>query len=179
MNTLIHSIDRLNDWMAGISAVTLGLMTILVLVEITLWNTLEVTTLIADEYSAYGLAAIIFLGGGYTLKQGGHIRITLGLTFLPPRASTFLDLASTAAATGVMGYLLYYLYLMAQSTWRYGSTSGTLTATPLWIPQGVMLIGAVTFLLQLLAETLKAGKRAFSPETQNKNPVNTDAMKDD
>lgn len=179
MNGLIRGIDRLNDWMAGLSAVTLGLMTLLVLVEITLWNTLEVTTLIADEYSAYGLAAIIFLGGGYTLKEGGHIRITLGLTFLPPRLSAFLELAAAAVTTGVMGYLLYYLYLMAEATWRYGSTSGTLTATPLWIPQGVMLIGAATFLLQLVAETLKAGKRAFFPETKSETAADPDETKDD
>jgi TRAP-type C4-dicarboxylate transport system permease small subunit len=44
---------------------------------------LEKTTLIADEYSAYGLAAIIFLGAGYCLKEKGHIRITLVLGFCP------------------------------------------------------------------------------------------------
>ena len=73
MDLLVRAINRISDWMASLSALALGLMSILVLVEITLWNTLEMTTLIADEYSAYGLAAIVFLGGGYTLKEGGHI----------------------------------------------------------------------------------------------------------
>jgi len=58
----------------------LGLMSVLILVEIFLWNIFEATTLIADEYSAYGLATIIFLGSGYCLKEKGHIRITLVLT---------------------------------------------------------------------------------------------------
>ena len=54
-----------------------------------------------------------------------------------------------------MGYLWWYLLKMVQATIRYNSTSGTLTNTPLWIPQTVMLIGAACFLLQLVATTVK------------------------
>lgn len=162
MDPLVRAINRLSDWMANLSALALGLMSILVLVEITLWNTLEMTTLIADEYSAYGLAAIVFLGGGYTLKEGGHIKITLVLTLLPARAGTVLELIARTVSTALMGYLLYYLYLMVEATYRYGSTSGTLTATPLWVPQGIMLIGGGAFFLQLLAETLNAVQGVFT-----------------
>ena len=162
MDPLVRAINRISDWMASLSALALGLMTLLVLAEITLWNTLEMTTLIADEYSAYGLAAIVFLGGGYTLKEGGHIKITLVLTFLPPRAGAVLELIARMVSTALMGYLLCYLYLMVEATHRYGSTSGTLTATPLWVPQGIMLIGAGAFFLQLLAETLNAVQGVFT-----------------
>jgi len=62
MHRIVRLTEKLSDWMAGISAVMLALMTILILVEILLWNTLSKTTLIADEDSAYGLAAIIFMG---------------------------------------------------------------------------------------------------------------------
>jgi TRAP-type C4-dicarboxylate transport system permease small subunit len=136
----------------------LGAMTVLVLVEIALWNTLNVTTLIADEYSAYGLAAIIFLGAGYTLKENGHIKITLVTTFLPRRGSACLNLLACAITTSFMGYLLWHLYRMTAATFRYSSTSGTLTETPLWIPQTVMLAGAVSFFLQLVSETLQSGQ---------------------
>ena len=87
MNSIIRITENISDWVAKISAVTLGLMTILILVEIFLWNVFEKTTLIADEYCAYGLAAIIFLGAGYCLKEKGHIRITLILGFLPEKFS--------------------------------------------------------------------------------------------
>jgi len=135
--------------------VVLGLMTVLILVEIILWNLFEKTTLIADEYSAYGLAAIIFLGAGYCLKERGHIRITLVLGFLPEKLSRIITFIATGLTTAFMGYLWWYLLKMVQATIRYNSTSGTLTNTPLWIPQAVMLIGAACFFLQLLATTLK------------------------
>ena len=164
MNRLATLIESVSDWSARISAVILGLMTILILLEILLWNTLEKTTLIADEYSAYGLATIIFLGAGFCLKERGHIRITLVLGFLPPRAARIITCIATAATTLFMGYLWWYLLKMVQATVRYHSTSGTLTNTPLWIPQTMMLIGAAGFLLQLFGTTLRTFQAIGSKE---------------
>jgi TRAP-type C4-dicarboxylate transport system permease small subunit len=155
MNSLVRWIGKLSDWVASISAVMLGLMTLLILVEIFVWNVFQQTTLIADEYCAYGLAAIIFLGAGYCLKEKGHIRITLVLGFLPEKLSRVITCVATGVTTVFMGYLWWYLLKMVQAAIRYNSTSGTLTNTPLWIPQTVMLIGAACFFLQLVATTFK------------------------
>ncbi len=155
MNTLVGLIEKLSDWMARISGVMLGLMTLLILVEIFLWNIFQKTTLIADEYCAYGLAAIIFLGAGYCLKEKGHIRITLVLGFLPEKLSRIITFLATTITTVFMGYLWWYLFKMVRSAVRYNSTSGTLTNTPLWIPQTLMLIGAACFFIQLVAVTIR------------------------
>lgn len=155
MNRLVKLADGLSDLTAYISAIILGLMTVLILVEIFIWNLFEKTTLISDEYSAYGLAAIIFMGAGYCLKEKGHIRITLVLGFLPQKAARIITFIATTITTVFMGYLWWYLYFMVGSAIRYDSTSGTLTNTPLWIPQAVMLAGAACFLIQLAATTIK------------------------
>jgi len=155
MNTYIRLVEKLSDWAAVLSAVTLGLMSVLILVEIFLWNAFEETTLIADEYSAYGLAAIIFLGSGYCLKEKGHIRIPIILNLIPEKPTRVITFAATAVTTAFMGYIWWYLFLMVKATVRYGSTSGTLTNTPLWIPQSVMLLGAACLLVQMVGTTLK------------------------
>jgi TRAP-type C4-dicarboxylate transport system permease small subunit len=148
-------VEKISDWTARLSAVILGLMTILILLEILLWNTFQKTTLIADEYSAYGLAAIIFLGAGYCLKEKGHIRITLLLGMLPEKAARIITFWATLVTAVFMGYLWWYLFKMVSATFRYQSTSGTLTNTPLWIPQTLMLIGAAGFFIQLVATTMR------------------------
>ncbi len=155
MNRFVKFSDSLSDFMASVSAVILGLMTLVILVEIFLWSTVKKTTLIADEYSAYGLAAIIFLGAGYCLKEKGHIRITLVLGFLPEKMSRIITFLATVLTTYFMGYLWWYLFKMVKSAIRYESTSGTLTNTPLWIPQTIMLIGAAVFFIQLAATCIK------------------------
>ena len=155
MNRLIGLIETISDWMAYIAAVILALITLVILVEIFLWNVFEATTLIADEYSAYGLATIIFWGAGYCLKEKGHIRINLVLNFLPDKLSRQITFISTAIATLFVSYLCFYLFKMTAAAYRYQSTSGTLTNTPLWIPQAIMLAGALFFCLQFLASALK------------------------
>lgn len=149
MNRFATIIERISDGAARVSAIVLGLMTVLILIEILLWNTASKTTLIADEYSAYGLALIIFLGSGYCLKEQGHIRITLVLGLLPQKLARVITFVATIITTLFLGYLWWYLFKMVQSTVRYNTTSGTLTNTPLWIPQTLMLIGAACFLIQL------------------------------
>ena len=105
MNKFVKLSDSLSEFMAIVSALILGLMTLLILVEIFIWNMFEKTTLIADEYSAYGLAAIIFLGAGYCLKEKGHIRITLVLGFLPEKMERIITFIATLITTVFMGYL--------------------------------------------------------------------------
>lgn len=164
MTFLLRLADRISDITATLSAVILGLMTLLILTEIFLWNAFEKTTLISDEYSAYGLAAIIFLGAGYCLKEKGHIRITLVLGFLPDLAARIIACAATWTTTLFMGYLWVHLLRMVQAAVRYGSTSGTLTHTPLWIPQALMLAGAACFFIQLLATAVRTTQAVKSCE---------------
>lgn len=149
-------IESLSDWSARISAVMLGCITLLILLEIILWNTMQKTTLIADEYSAYGLAIIIFAGSGYCLRKKGHIRITLVLGLLPERLAKKISFVATALSTCFMGYVTWYMAKMTLTTLKYGSTSGTLTETPLWVPQSVMTLGAIIFVLQLAAITMRS-----------------------
>ncbi len=164
MNPIVKLTESISLWAARLSAVVLGLMTVLILVEILLWNTVEKTTLIADEYSAYGLAAIIFLGSGYCLKEKGHIRITLVLGLLPDNLARLITCAATGLTTLFMGYLWWRLFKMVASTFRYQTTSGTLTNTPLWVPQTLMLIGAACFLLQFIGTTVKTYQAIGSGE---------------
>lgn len=156
MGILLRSIDKLNQVLMFLSALILGGTVILILAEIFLWNVFEATTLVADEYSAYGLAIIVFWGAGITLKQDGHIRITLITSLLPQFYAKVLDFLATAVTTAFATYLVYYLYRMVSATFRYNSTSGTLSNTPLWIPQALLLLGCIAFALQLLARTIRS-----------------------
>ncbi len=77
------------------------------------------------------------------------------LGLLPEKMSRIITFLSSGVSTIFMGYLWWYLFKMVKSTFRYNSTSGTLTNTPLWIPQTIMLIGAACFFIQIAATTFK------------------------
>jgi TRAP-type C4-dicarboxylate transport system permease small subunit len=155
MEKLLKGIDQINTWLMYLAALILGGIVLLILFEILLWNLTEVSTLITDEYSAYGLAAIVFFGAGYTLKEEGHIRITLLVNMFPSKISRWITISATLLSTLLMGYMLFFLYKMIFATYRYQTTSGTLTNTLLWIPQAIMYLGAVGFFLQLIASSIR------------------------
>ncbi len=163
MHKIVDGIDRLSIFLGRVSAVVLVLMTLLILVEIALWSLFQQTTMVSDEYSSYAMATIVFFGAGFCLKDKGHIRITLLLNFLPATLAKGLIFFSTLLSTAFMGYLWWYLYKMCLAAWKYNSMSGTLTRTPLWIPMLLMLVGAVGFFLQLLAELAKAYRDINDP----------------
>ncbi|MBS1256685.1 MAG: hypothetical protein MAG581_02511 [Deltaproteobacteria bacterium] len=159
MERLLHFVDKLNRGMALVAAVMLGLTVLLILLEIFLWNAFKSTTLIADEYSAYALAILVFWGAGYTLREGGHIRIELILSKLSQPLANWIEFLATSTATCFMAYLLYYLCRMVFSTWSYASTSGTLTNTPIWVPQFIMVLGATAFFMQLVATMIRSANK--------------------
>ena len=49
----------------------------------------------AVEYSGYLLAIILFAGSGYTLSQGGHIRVNVILQFLNEQTFKKIDVLLT------------------------------------------------------------------------------------
>ena len=52
----------------------------------------------AVEYSGYILAAILFTGSGWTLGQGGHIRVNVLLQILDAQTLRIVDLMMSLVA---------------------------------------------------------------------------------
>ena len=89
MEKVLKGIDRLNDGLAYLAAITLAATVVLILLEIFLWNTFQVSTIIADEYSAYGLAALVFLGRPSTSTTGLPNQKKRGLDHMEPAGLRF------------------------------------------------------------------------------------------
>ena len=83
---------------------------------------------------------------------------------LPPKLARIVTCVATAVTTIFFGYLWWYLLKMVLSTIRYQTTSGTLTNTPLWIPQVMMLIGAACFFIQFVGTTARTYQAIESEE---------------
>ena len=70
-----------------------------------------------------------------------HVRVDVLYQFLPVRLSAVLDWLSLVALAVFMVFLTYYAYDMVQTSWAQKSAANTPLATPLWIPQGLWLLG--------------------------------------
>jgi TRAP-type C4-dicarboxylate transport system permease small subunit len=105
-----------------------------------------------DSYAGYCMAAAGFLALAHTLKRGEHIRVTLILEHLPPGPQRALELWALAAATLLSALFAYYSVRLSWQSWDFHDVSTGNDATPLWIPQLAMALGAVVLCLAFVDE---------------------------
>ena len=109
-----------------------------------------------DDYAGYAMAAAGFLALAYTFKHGEHIRVSLVLERLPPRTRAVCEWFTLAVATIVVGALAWYSVRMVLQSHEFGDVSQGVDASPLWIPQLSMAVGAVVFLIALVDDLVMA-----------------------
>lgn len=103
-----------------------------------------------DAYAGYTMAACGFLALAYTYKHGEHIRVSLVLDRLGARARTVAEWFALLVAAIVVGMLAWYSVRLAWFSWQFGDRSQGIDATPLWIPQLLLVVGATTFFIALI-----------------------------
>ncbi|MEM7710944.1 MAG: TRAP transporter small permease [Pseudomonadota bacterium] len=102
------------------------------------------------DFAGYMLAAGTFLALPWTLRSGGHVRVSLVTSRLPVRAQWAVELAVLALAACMIGYALWFAALLLEESHRFGDTSPGIVAIPLWIPQIAMVLGLGLLLVALL-----------------------------
>lgn len=152
MLRLIDAIARYAGYAAALMIVGIAA---LVLTEIVCRNLLNISLTFAWDYSAYMMAGAIFCGAAFTLRSGGHVRVSLLTHNVPPAVARGIDLLATIFALGITSFAAYALILFAWQSYETGRTSSTIDATPLIYPQGLIAFGAVLLALQFLARLIR------------------------
>lgn len=152
---LLRVIDALCAAGAVLAALSAAALALILIVEVLATSFLNWSQPWAVEYAIYLQCFVLFLGAGWTLRQGGHIRVSVLLQALPPRAAAVLDQVGTAFALGIAGFAAYALWGQWVRTYDFGSTSFYPMGTPLWIPQGLLAAGVTLLALAFLARFLR------------------------
>lgn len=103
-----------------------------------------------DMYAGYAMAACGFLALAHTFKRGEHIRVSLLLQAASPRNKRLLEIWSLFAAGVLAGALAFYAVRLTWQSWDFHDVSTGNDATPLWIPQIGMALGAIVLFIALL-----------------------------
>ena len=148
-------IEKLSLGGAFLSAIFMVLIVALIAVEILIRSVFNSSTLISDEYSAYFFVGVVLLGLAFTLKEEGHIRITLLTSVLGDKGRAFLDLFATVLAIVITTFALYYAGEMVYDSWSLGMRADSISETPIYLSQMVIPLGLLMLDLQLGARLLK------------------------
>ena len=152
---LLRAIDGLNDVAAALAMAALAALFLIGAAEIAARALLATSLGFALEYSGYLVALVLLLGGGRTLREGGHIRVRLLADRLPPRAAGIVEFAATLAGLLIALVLAVALTGHTAGSFISGSRSWFPSATPLWLPQGLVAFGAANLGLSFLARLVR------------------------
>lgn len=100
----------------------------------------------APDYAGYCMAAASFLSFAYALNRGSHIRVTLLLGALG-RFRYYGECWCFAIGAAAASYLAWYAIKATYWSHKLNDISQGQDATPLWIPQVAMCVGAVLLAL--------------------------------
>ena len=114
------------------------------------------------DFTGFFLAAASFLALAYTLREGGHIRVTLFLSSLRSPLRRVFEFWCVGAAAAMTLYFTWYMALLVHESFVYNDLSPGMIAVPIWIPQSSMLIGLAVLSIALMDELvgLFAGREA-------------------
>ncbi len=117
----------------------------------------------APQYAGYMMAAASFLAFASALNHGAHIRVSILLNAVPPPIKRFLEIWCFGIATAITAYFVYYAYWFVFWSWKFNEVSQAQDASPLWIPQSVMVVGGgillIAFIDNLVSVLLKGRHR--------------------
>ena len=120
-----------------------------------------------DAYAGYAMAAAGFLALAHTLKRNEHIRVTLILGRLKGKARHALEIWAHTAGVLLAGLFAFYSVRLAWVSRTINDISTSNDATPLWIPQLAMAVGAVVLLIALVDDwvlELRGQRKAIDSE---------------
>ena len=153
LGRVIDSIVNVGGYFSGW---LVPLMMLLVLAEVFMRYVMHQPPLVADEFSAYMLVALSFLGAAYTWKEKGLVRITALVSRLPPMVSSWLRLIMLVLAFIFVALLSNTAYHYLTFSFKFNMSSASHLQFPLQGPQMSLIIGFVLLSLLLIVEIARA-----------------------
>ncbi len=110
----------------------------------------------ADELSGYVFAISTSWALAFVVLQRANVRVDVLYQHLPVRLSAILDWLSLVALGVFMVFLTYHASSVAQTSWIRHAAANTPLATPLWVPQGLWVLGLLWMCVVLALMLIRA-----------------------
>ncbi|UCF82527.1 MAG: TRAP transporter small permease [Desulfobacteraceae bacterium] len=152
LQTLAETITKVSKWIfRGGNVIALVLM-LIIFVDV-FFRRLAVAVTGAMDLIEVFFCILCFLSFSYTWVKGDHINVEILLENLPPKVQKIIRLFSASIGIFIFACLSYGSFVLAYGSFRFGDVTVDL-GFPRGIPQAVIVIGSMFFLLQLIISVL-------------------------
>jgi TRAP-type C4-dicarboxylate transport system permease small subunit len=140
--------DTLSRLAAILACAILVAIAALICGEIFMRALLDSSTYVLDEFVGYGMASMTFLSLGSALNNKIFIRVNLLLARLPQGPRRAVEIVSHIIGTVLMSFIAYHFIRIVMRDFARGTVSNSIAQVPLWIPESLMAVGLIVFILQ-------------------------------
>lgn len=152
LGRFVRGVDLITRAGLYIAMATVLAMMVLVCVEIVLRNFFQQSLQIVDEVVGNLTAMFAFFAIAYALREGALLRVDVIFERLSPIVQAALQVVYDTLSLVYVAILFHFLVKLVMSSFKYKVVSVSTLATPMWMPQSVMPIGAAMLILALMAE---------------------------
>jgi TRAP-type C4-dicarboxylate transport system permease small subunit len=149
-------IEKLSYWGGYLSGWLVPIMMMLVVVDVFMRYVMRQPLMISDEFSAYMLVALAYLGFAYTWRQKGHVRIEIIVSRLPSKIYGWVRLIGLILTLAFMLEMDRAAWKMITYALQINLRSSTWLTFPLFWPQMTIFIGFVLLTLLLVVDIARA-----------------------
>lgn len=107
------------------------------------------------EYSQYAMASVFALASGPAIRSAVHVRITLVSDKLPPGVAKWMDVLANLVALVIVAGIISAMWGKTTTSLERNILATSVSKTPLWAPQAIVLWGFTQLWLDLLARLIR------------------------
>lgn len=169
LSNTIRSIDLLTEFTGKLIGWFTLAMVLLTFLIVLLRYGFNYGSIAMQESVLYFHGLVFMLGAGYTLKQGGHVRVDIFYQRFSQRKKAVVDLfGSLFLLLPVCIFVFFISFDYVARSWRILESSSEAGGLPLvYISKSLLLIFAVTLTLQGLAEIARNIQSLLSSSTSS------------
>ena len=148
LRSLLDGLYRLAGYLAGLFLIVIFLL----MMGLSVGREVGINIPAGDDFTAWSMAAMAFLGLAHTFKSGDLIRVGLVLERLPPAVKRPVEILCLLVGTAVIGFFAWHAVQMTYDSFSFNDMSQGVVAVPLWIPQLGYSAGLVILAIALVDE---------------------------
>lgn len=154
-NRFCDAVDQLNSWVGRFLALTIFVVTGVIILEVLARSVLGQATSWANETTIYLSACAYLLSGGYALAHRSHVRIDVIYERLSARTRTRLDLFTFMFFCLYVGALIWVGSTLAWTSFLQAEGTGTPWNPRIWPVKLAIPLAGLLLLLQGIANMLR------------------------
>jgi TRAP-type C4-dicarboxylate transport system permease small subunit len=153
---------------------------LLLMMALSLGRPLGINIPSGDDFAAWSMAAMSFLGLAYTFKSGDMIRVGLLIDRFEGRKKQVMEITVLSTALAIIGFFAWHAVNFTYSSWFLNDRATGILAIPLWIPQlgycGGLVLLTVALVDELVNVLMGGAPRYVKPKPKTTEELIEQAM---